>query len=220
MPSVLGVAAIEDIWREIDYEVTWLHGRWAIYRQLFGTSEARVDVLNRSAGTFAHMLQDVLLDDVQLGLAKLGDPATTRIRGAAVENLTLSNLCQLVTASGALAAELPPLLVAYDEACAKARDRRNKRIAHFDLQTMLKAKASVRGPSREEIEVALEALRSVMNCIALHFTGTQTAYELIVLDSDGNSLIATLKGGLRYWELVKDGAIPHDDLRSSTWGKV
>ena len=220
MPSALGVSAIDDVWRAIDYEVTWLHGRWAIYRQLFGTSEARVDVLNRSAGTFSHMLQDVLLDDVQLGLAKLGDPATTRIKGTAVENLPLINLCQFVTASGALVDDLPPLVATYDNACAKARNRRNKRIAHFDLRTMLKAKASLRGPSREEIEVALGALRSVMNCIALHFTGTQTAYELIVLDSDGDSLIATLKRGLRYRELVKAGAIPHDDLRSSNWGKV
>ena len=63
----------------------------------------------------------------------------------------------------------------YANACAKGRERRNKRIAHFDMQTMLKAKAALRGPSREEIEVALEALRSVMNCIARHFIGTQTA---------------------------------------------
>ena len=220
MPSVLGVLEIDDVWRAVDYEVSWLHGRWAIYRQLYGTSEARVDILNRSAGTFAHMLQDVLLDDVQLGLAKLGDPATTRVMGSAVENLTLSNLCQLVTASGVLTTDLPPLLAAYDAACAKARDRRNKRIAHFDLETMLQPKASLSGPSRAEIEAALGALRSVMNRISLHYTGTQTAYDLIVLDSDGESLIATLKRGLRYRELVKDGTVPHDDLRTSTWGKV
>lgn len=96
-----------------------------VARQLFVTSEARVDVLNRSAGTFAHMLQSALLDDVQLGLVKLGDPATTRIKGMAFENLTLLNLCQLVAASGALAAEVPPLLFTYDNACAKAGERRN-----------------------------------------------------------------------------------------------
>lgn len=220
MPSTLGVAAIDDVWRVIDYEVAWLHGRWAIYRQLYGTSEARVEVLNQSAGTFAYMLQDVLLDDVQLGLAKLGDPATTRVKGNTVENLTLRNLCQLVTASGGLVTELPSLLAAYDDACANARERRNKRIAHFDMQTALKNKASLRGPSREEIEIALEALRSVVNYISLHFTGTQTAYELTVLDSDGDSLIGALKRGLRYRELVRNGTIPYDDLHSSGWGKV
>jgi len=154
MQSALGVPEIDDVWRSIDYEVSWLHGRWAIYRQLYGTSEARIDMLNRSAGTFAHMLQDVLLDDVQLGLAKLGDPATTRVKGAAVENLTLSNLCQLVTAAGTLATELPLLLATYADASANARERRNKRIAHFDLETMLRRKASLQGPSRTEIETA------------------------------------------------------------------
>lgn len=220
MPSALGVPELDDLWRAIDYEVSWLHGRWAIYRQLYGTSEARVEILNRSAGTFAHMLQDVLLDDVQLGLAKLGDPAITRIKGVAFENLTLSNLCQLVTASGALADELPGLLAAYAAACAKARDRRNKRIAHFDLETMLKPKASLHWPSRAEIETALEALRNIMNRVALHYTGSQTAYDLIVLDSDGDSLIGMLKRGLRYREMVRDGVVPHDDLRASSWGKV
>jgi len=59
-----------------------------------------------------------------------------------------------------------------------------------------------------------------MNRISLHYTGTQTAYDLIVLNSDGDSLIATLKQGLRYRELVGDGVLPHDDLRNSAWGKV
>lgn len=220
MTSALGVPEIDDVWRAIDYEVSWLHGRWAIYRQIYGTSEARIDILNRSAGTFAHMLQDVLLDDVQLGLAKLGDPAITHIKGVVLENLTLSNLCQLVTTSGALVAELPPLLAAYDTACAKARDRRNKRIAHFDLETMLKPKASLHGPSRAEIEAALEALRNLMNRVSLHYTGSQTAYNHIVLDSDGDSLIGILKRGLRYRDMVRDGAVPQDDLRASRWGKV
>jgi hypothetical protein len=166
------------------------------------------------------MLQDVLLDDVQLGLAKLGDPAVSRVKNVPLENLTLATLSQKVIATGALAAELPPLLAAYGAANAKARERRNKRIAHFDLETMLRSKASLWGPSRDEIETSLDALRRFMNCIALHFTGTQTAYELIVLDSDGESLIATLKEGLRYRELVLTGEIPHDDLRTSTSGKV
>lgn len=217
---VLGVPAIDEIWQAIDYEVTWLHGRWSIYRQLYGTNEGRVEILNRSAGTFASMLQDVLLDDVQLGLAKLGDPATSRIKGGTVvENLTLENLCQSVIATGALQAKLPSLLSAYNAACADVRDRRNKRIAHFDLHTMLGSNVSISGPSRAEVEAALAALRGIMNCICLHFTNSQTGYEHIMLDSDGDSLIALLRRGLRYQDLVIDGAISPDDLRSSKWGK-
>lgn len=217
---LLGVPAIDEIWQAIDYEVMWLHGRWSIYRQLYGTNEGRIEILNHSAGTFASMLQDVLLDDVQLGLAKLGDPATSRIKGGTVvANLTLENLCQSVIATGSLQAKLPPLLSAYNAACADVRDRRNKRIAHFDLHTMLGSNVSISGPSRAEIEAALAVLRDIMNCIFLHFTNSQTGYEHIVLDSDGDSLIAVLRRGLRYQDLVIDGAISSDDLRSSKWGK-
>ncbi|UJB19227.1 MULTISPECIES: hypothetical protein [Lysobacter] len=212
MVSTLGLPAVENLWRTIHYEVTWLHGRWAIYRQLYGTTPERVDILNRAAGTFAFMLQDVLLDDVQLGLSKLGDPPTSL---GTKKNLTLSRLCNEVVATGNLTTELPPLLAAYNKACAQAKKRRNRRIAHFDLNTMLRPKASLSGPSRQEIEVALNALRAFMNCIAVHLTGTQTAYELVALGNDGDSLIATLKRGLRYQELVKTGAIPFDDIDSA-----
>lgn len=215
---MLGVPKIDDVWRAIDYEVSLLHGRWIIYRQLYGTDEGRIDVLNHAAGTFAHMLQEVLLDSVQLGLAKLGDPATIRVRSSAVENLTLANLCELITSSGELIIDLPPLLTSYNTACTKIRKRRHKRIAHFDLETMLKPKASLQDPSRAEIEAALKALRNVMDCISFHYTGTRTDYAITILHGDGESLIAMLKGGLRYWEMVKDGAISVDDLCAHDWG--
>lgn len=85
---------------------------------------------------------------------------------------------------------------------------------------MHRAKVFLRGPLHAVIEVALKALRSVMNCISLHFTETQTAYELTVFDSDSDSLIATLERGLRYRKPVKDGAIPYDDLLTSDWSGV
>jgi hypothetical protein len=58
---------IEDIWNFLHREVTWLHGRWRMYRQLYGTSEARVDALNRVAPTFFATLQNILVDEVQQG---------------------------------------------------------------------------------------------------------------------------------------------------------
>jgi hypothetical protein len=211
----LGQPKIDDLWQAIDYEVTWLHARWAIYLQLYGTSPERVDILNRSARTFAYVLQNVLVDDIQLGLAKLGDRAGSGGR----TNVTLATLAEKMPDSGTLTDELCSLLDTYYAACKKVRKRRNKQIAHFDLETMLGSEASLPGPSRKEIEQALDALRRFMNCIALHFTGTETLYELIVLPGDGESLIATLKKGLRYSELVRNGTISRNDLHNSSWGK-
>ena len=80
--------SIQKLWGTLKAEVIWLHGRWIIYCQLYGKSPERVDILNRSASTFFNIIQKVLLEDVQLSLSKLGDPARSGKR----ENLTINAL--------------------------------------------------------------------------------------------------------------------------------
>ncbi|MGH8234569.1 MAG: hypothetical protein ACREPU_10300 [Rhodanobacteraceae bacterium] len=95
---------------------------------------------------------------------------------------------------------------------SKVRKRRNKWIAHFDLSTMLSEHVNPRvGPSREEIELALSALRDTMNAISVHFTETTIAYEHFSMHSDGEALLYVLRRGVRYQELVTSKVIPRDD---------
>ena len=206
--------AIHDLWATLKAEVVWLHGRWIIYRQLHGTSQERVDVLNRSAATFFNVLQKILLHDVQLSLSKLGDPAGSGSR----KNLTLAALVESLEGAGEslVAGKLRPLVATFDSTCKELRHRRNKWIAHFDLNMMLGSKVeALEGPSRTEIEAALEALRKVMNCVELHYTESQTMYEHFVMNQDGEYLVSTLIQGLRYREFVKEKVIAHDDLRKN-----
>lgn len=207
--------AIQEIWRTLRAKVVWLHGHWIIYRQLYGTSPERIDVLNRSAGTFFYVVQRLLLGDVQLSLSKLGDPSGEDDR----KNLTLSALIESLELVGehAICMELNPLLHAFDTACAKLRTRRNKLIAHFDQEVLLNSRVKpLEGPSRDEIEGALDALRKIMNCAELHYSGSQTAYEHFIMNADGDSLIPKLEQGLRYQELVLERVIPLDDLHKSS----
>jgi hypothetical protein len=198
------------MWVEIDKEVTWLHGRWMIYRQLYGTSEQRVKLLNESAGTFANILQNVLLHDVQLSLSKLGDPAGSGSR----TNLTLEALREPLIAAGELQAaeKMREPLEAFAKACEKIRHRRNKWIAHYDRSTMLNQAAEpLMGPSREEVEAALLALRRTLNALSGHYADTTIAYEHFVMNADGHALLSSLRRGQRYQELVEEGRIPRDD---------
>jgi hypothetical protein len=207
-------APLQNLWSTIHSEVVWLHGRWIIYRQLYGTSPDRIAVLNRAAGTFFNVLQTMMLHDVQLSLSKLGDPAGSGAR----KNLTLAAFVQQLRSNSesSLADKLDPLLDKFDAACTKLRHRRNKWIAHFDLSTMLSSKVQpLEGPSRSEIEDALAALRAFMNCVELHYLDSQTMYDHFILDQDGDYLLTTLMQGLRYKQLVKERVIPHDDLRKN-----
>jgi hypothetical protein len=132
--------------------------------------------------------------------------------------MTLDALVEELEGVGetAVVAKLKALVVVFDQACTKIRHRRDKWIVHFDRLTMLNAKVvPLEGPPRAEIEAALVALREAVNCVQLHYTGTQTAYELFSMTHDGESLLATLTRGLRYSELVKEGSIARDDLRKN-----
>jgi uncharacterized protein (DUF2267 family) len=203
--------AIQDLWSTLKSEVVWLHGRWIVYRQLYGTSSERVDLLNRSASTFFYILQMTLLHDVQLSLSKISDPAGSGSR----RNMTLDAFVEQLEDAGqaSVAAEIKPLVAAYHASCVKLRQRRNKSIAHYDLNTMLTAKVTpIEGPSRAEIETALEALRKVMNHVELHYTQSQTAYEHFIMTHDGDQVIEVLKRGLRYGEMVQEGLIEFGDL--------
>lgn len=199
-------------WDALDEEVKWLHGRWKIFRQLFGTSPDRIELLNRSAAAFFRIIQDVLMDSVQLTLSKLADRSQTAGR----QNLTLDRLVADINSLGdtALSSELNEILTEYRDRCAQMKNRRNKQLAHYDFDTLLNAKSTpIPGPSREEIENGLEALRRFMNTLQRKFTEAETAYHRIVLTTDGELLALVLKRGLRYQELVDRGVVSWDDLR-------
>jgi hypothetical protein len=153
-----------ELWGELDYEVTWLHSRWQIYRQLFGTSEERVEILNHSAGTFALVLQ----------------PAARRRSARALEargrgkGRTLQKLDRHCIGSSSFEPRTRPRadslsVKSYQDACDKIRTRRNKWIAHSDHDTLANRHATtLTGPSREEIELALSALRELRSLVTQH----------------------------------------------------
>lgn len=212
-------AKIHKLWATLDRETTWLHGRWIIYLQLFGTNKERVQLLNESGGSFFNLLQVILLHDIQLTLSKLGDPAYLGNK----ENMTLRALNKELKDLGEMVAanKMKEPLQKFAAACEKIRHRRNKWIAHFDRPTMLNDNVNPRmGPSREEIEHSLEALREAMNCISLHYTDMTILYEEFSMQADGEILVKCLRQSLRYRELVNEGVVARDDYRNRFSGEA
>jgi hypothetical protein len=176
------------------HDVTDLHLRWTIYRQLYANSEEAINLLNASGSNVFYLLQLLLLDDCALRLSKLTDPASQ----GRFENLSVLKLVESVTASDK---EFPldkaeALLHELCERCEKFRALRNKRIAHADLAHALKiAGAPLPGISREDVEHAIESLRNLLNFVEYHYFSSQTLYgELIIpYDADGNKLLSVLR---------------------------
>jgi len=180
----------------LKHEVTDLHLRWTIYRQLYANSEEAINLLNASGSNVFYLLQFLLLDDCALRLSKLTDPASQ----GRFENLSVLKLAESVTASDK---EFPldkakVFLAELSERCDKFRALRNKRIAHADLAHALKiADAPLPGISREDVDRALESLRNLLNFVEYHYFSSQTLYAEVIIpcNADGNKLLSVLRAG-------------------------
>lgn len=207
---------IEEVYEALKVEITWLHGRWIIYRQLFGKLEKRVDLLNECAPAFFYLIQNVLLGEIQVSLCKLTDPART----GGKENLSLGQLQQRIEhyGGGQLATPLTCTLREAHEYCTPFRKWRNKRLAHLDLSSNMKSSSNILpGISRKMIEEALECVRRYMNQIEVFYHDNEIAYEDFIMSRDGDSLVQMLKYGLRYQELLREEVLEYDDWRRGKW---
>jgi hypothetical protein len=203
MASVI-LPNIQPLWDALKQEVINVHAYWNVYKQLFGKSEERVKLLNECAAEFFLIVQNALLTDVQLSLARLAQKPKTMGK----DNATLEKLLHEVNALKLpqLSSNLAKLFESYKSQCARITDRRNQEIAHASYEPLLRRYgfapgANIPGPSRQEIENALQALRALMNFIDGHFSGEEVFYDEPNWPGDGDCLVGLLKQGMRYGEL-------------------
>src|ERR1700690_3989680 len=78
-------------------DLEWLHSKWSEFQELFGDGSPRLDLLNRAAPNFFHLLQKLLYEDAMLHLCRLTDPAETRVKGNPARNLTVQGIAELIS---------------------------------------------------------------------------------------------------------------------------
>lgn len=185
---------IEELLSKLTNQVTELHHRWMIYREVYASSSEDIELINRHGPNFFHYTQHLMLDNIALTFSKLTDPNSQR------KNLNLSLKQFHVYASEnsdlELIAALKEKFEVLFSACQKFRDLRNKRIAHADLLYALeKTEEPLAGVSRQYIETALELLRDYINTVQLHYKDSSTAYEYLVTSpsSGGEGVLQALR---------------------------
>lgn len=170
-------------------EVAWLHAKWLQYRQLYAHSPKRIDLLNEVSGFFFRVVQNVLWEDVLLHLARLTDPP----KSVGKTNLTLLRIRPAITESS-LAEEVHKLVEVAVSQSSFARDLRNRRLAHLDLDLALgKGAKPLPGISRQNVENALSAIRDVLNRLAGHYLDTTVGFEHFISHDNGEALVYHLR---------------------------
>jgi hypothetical protein len=146
-----------------------------VFRQLFGTSEERIAIVNDFAPDFFQIVHDGLIYDILLTMSLLPDPAETFNK----ENLTLDRFLLMLKGGdeNEFVESVERNLKSLKDDCQPFREVRNRRIAHSDLGTALDYHPDpLLGVSREMIETALESFSNLLNEIEKHFDGNETEY--------------------------------------------
>ena len=195
-------------------DLIWLHFRWRDYRHLFATNSERLDLLNQVANVFAHGLQESLWDITLMGISRITDKAETFRKS----NLTIQQLPKLIH-DDELTARVQRFI---HEAVTKtefAKDRRNRRIAHADLDLALKRGAEPLLPaSRQNVEDALSSIGDVLNELEIHYHNSTIYFIGISVPGDAESLLHVLREGVNAENARRirfaEGKLTADDLEA------
>lgn len=175
---------------EVVGQILLLHSKWGDYLALYG-KEGRVNLLNESAPEFFGRLQDTLLDDVMLHLARLTDPEKIGRKA----NLSIKGLVARLSDRDH-ADSLEPSITDLDDKVSAARDWRNRRIAHTDYDLAVGAPVTPLLPtSRNAIGAAIEALAALINAITVHYMQYNIGFD--INQDPATDLIFVLDDGVR-----------------------
>jgi hypothetical protein len=174
--------AFEEKLKAIDLEVRNLHFKWKFFSQLF-TDPNRVKILNATAASLFQSVEDSMLSDILLSIARLTDPP----KSSGQENLSFENLIQEIPESS-LRTNVVSLLFQVKEKTRAIKTWRDKKLSHNDLK---KALGSISLPpiQKKDLTDTLELIPRVMNLIHRHFTDTEVKYEMCITSQDGDSLL-------------------------------
>ena len=174
-------------------EVVQINRKWAQYVELFGTSPERIALLNRAASSMFRTIQDTLWEDVLLHLARLTDPPKSMGKA----NLSVRHLAALL-AHSPINTKSEALAATALDACEFARDWRNRRLAHRDLDLALGQSVQPLSPaSRSAVKGAINALEELLNAVSLHYLDSTTFFHLGPGGENAVSLLYLLRDGLR-----------------------
>lgn len=175
-------------------EVIFLHLKWSEFEELYGKKE-RVELMNSIAPNFFFYLQNLLLDDVILGITRLTE---NKIDRTGNERFTLHELVDFTNPP--LKGEVSKQLKRIKTEASFCYDHRNRKIAHFDRSLKLEELAeSLEVASRYKINKVMDSIAEVMNLVNLKLTDSTINFRT---DSNfGYKLLQDAENGRRFDEL-------------------
>lgn len=202
--------ALVDTYRFLKLQLLTLYSRWQDYKKLFGHSQERVDILNQCAAGFFYSIQFAMLQQIELCMVRLLDPAKQR-KGN--KNMTFDRLVQLTEAvyQQSQVVHLRQMLEHAMDCSSRLRRRRNKVVSHLDVEAIQNEdQVILEWPRIEEVDACLEALVDLANAFEQMSGLPIWCYELADTRAGSEAVITHLTNSLRFKQLVKDGVLSRE----------
>lgn len=196
---------VNEVFEALYQKICDLYLKWIVFEQVYGARE-NVDLLNEAAPLFFRLAQDALLDAILLAIGRLTDPATTGTKS----NLSLRGLSATIP-DPIFKAEIERSIGTAHVHWEKARDIRNRNIAHTDLDTYMERHPNpLPNVTCDEVTAALKRIAEIMNAVISHYNpDEEIAFDYLITPDDGSQLIATLSFGVRERQEERRGRSAH-----------
>ena len=156
-----------------------LYLKWNFFKTLYCTSDASVQLLDEAAPSFFRVCAEIMTDDIILSICALTDPASARVQGMNRYNLTVRYLKTIIPKSDSeLTQRVDDTLKNANKCWEAFRLHRNRRVGHYDFETILKKSGPI-VPNLEikETDAALKFIAYVLNNIERYYKGSETTYD-------------------------------------------
>jgi len=195
-------APLRDIYEKLESKLVRLHQEWKMFRQLFGTNAERIELMNEACPTFIGHLQWMWLDWITLSICRL---AADRSRIKGKDTLVVAVLHEQLdrTTHPALGSALDAAFVDVETTCRVLQTHRHYRIAHLNRAVHLSSLPRELA-SRQQIEVALEAVRRYMNVFREEFLGSPLYFQAVSMLDDAETLLYCLLKAHEYTKLERE----------------
>ena len=165
--------------------------KWIFFRQLFMDSGVRTKKLAKAGGHFFGEIQNILVFDLILSVARLTDPAKSGTK----ENLTLLQLISKLDQEKQL--EITSVLrseyTKVEKLAEAVRLHRHKKVSHFDLVTVVKPESEpLPGLTLRDIRLTIESIEEFLGLVHTHYTGGSFMWSALTTRDDAETLIARL----------------------------
>ena len=176
-------------------EIVWIESKWIEFRELFGIKESRIELMNKTAPFFFYMIQNVLWENLLLGIARITDPKAT----SGKKNITINALSDYI-ADIEFKSTLDNLITEIISESDFCRDWRNRHISHKDFKLSIdnQNEEPLKLASRLKLKTVLQKVEELVNLLEIKYFNSQTGFQYMKSDGGATNLLYIMESGLRY----------------------